>query len=107
MHELRNLSGPNLHQLLALVAFFTIPSTAATTSWFHSSPFKRVAAGDAEARVRLIDGGEPHQEYHDGPDTEGVRDSAAEQSNADVNGNRPRIEPSGLPSGGEGWGGEH
>jgi hypothetical protein len=90
------------HQLIALIGLFTASAETANIPWFHARPVKRVTAGEIEAGRRLIDEGEPQQEYHDEVDS-GEANSDVEVVNANTNGKRPRIEPSGLLNTGDGW----
>jgi hypothetical protein len=95
------------HQLFALTYFFTNSTNSTTIPWFLSPPFKRITAGE-EGR-RLIEEGEPQQEYHDEAEVNSgnAGDEGAVTSNINTNGSRPRIEPSGLLGPGEGWRDEH
>jgi len=94
-------------KLIALTAFFTTSATANTVPWFRSSPFKRVTAGEVEDGRRLIEEGEPQQEYHDEADSGTARNGEVATNNIETNENRPRVEPSGLLGPGEGWRDEH
>lgn len=96
-------------KLFALTYFFTNSTTSTTIPWFLSPPFKRITAGEVEDGRRLIEEGEPQQEYHDEAEVNSgnAGDEGAVTTNINTNGNRPRIEPSGLLGPGEGWRDEH
>jgi hypothetical protein len=51
----------------------------------------------------MIEEGEPQEAYHDENQSGNAREEEVVTNNANVNGNRPRIEPSGLVGSGEAW----
>jgi hypothetical protein len=106
---LSNKPHVDQHQLFALTYFFTNSTNSTTNPWFLSPPIKRITAGEVEEGRRLIEEGEPQQEYHDEAEVNSgnAGDEGAVTSNINTNGNRPRIEPSGLLGPGEGWRDEH